>query len=105
MIQEPGILISLSNQIMTPQMRDDLKRMSMTALQIVQSLQLIRYIVKDVGDVLEGDLVSMIALLTNVLLLVARIKMATDAMLIKQGVLIAQQSVLQASILRMGMTL
>jgi len=102
---QPGIRISVENQIMTPEMRSKLKEMAADALGIVQSLQLSRLIIADVEDVLEGDGLSLISLMTNIILLVARLKMISDAVIAKHQLLVAQQGLMALNIRRLAGTL
>ena len=95
--EEPGIVISLSNDMMTSEQQMELREMQMSILGVLQMVQLTRFTFRDVARVIEGDLIALVSLTADIMLLIVKIRMFTEFAIAKKAALVAHIAMLNAA--------
>ena len=88
---DPGIVVSIHNQLVTPQVESEIKQISMSVLTILRMVQLVRLSYRDIQQIIEGDIINVISLVTNILIMVGTIRAAILAIKAKQTALLAME--------------
>ena len=86
---EPGIIVSIENQLVTPQVESEIKQVSTSVFRILVMAQLVRLSFRDIQQIMQGDLINIISLVTNILVIVAQIRIILLSIKAKQTALLA----------------